>query len=128
MSEQPEKPSILVIDDDWVNRELMETVLKRGGYTVTTANTGHSGIQAVAQLVPQLVIVDLRLPDMNGVEVIQAIRAMDLPHPVRIVVMSAMDRDTVSAQVVEAGADMFISKVFQVSDLLTKLKGLLQSG
>lgn len=125
MNDQARTRSILVIDDDWINRELMETVLKRAGYQVNSVSTGEKGIRAVEADTPTLVIVDLRLPDMYGIDVVKAIRALPLSRPLAVVVMSAMEAETASVEALNAGADMYISKVFKVPELLEKLKRVI---
>lgn len=126
MTDDTHPAHILVIDDDWINRELMQTVLKRAGYTVQTCSTGERGLQVVAETPPDMVIVDLRLGDMNGLEVVERIRAMP-GRRLPIVVMSALEGDQVRKEALEAGSDLFISKVFAVSDLIGQLGDLLLS-
>lgn len=117
---------ILVIDDDWINRELMQTVLKRAGYAVQTCSTGERGLQVVAETPPDMVIVDLRLGDMNGLEVVERIRALP-GRRLPIVVMSALEGDQVRQEALAAGSDLFISKIFAVNELIHQLSELLLS-
>jgi len=126
MTEETTPARILVIDDDWINRELMQTVLKRAGYSVQTCSTGERGIQLVGEAPPDMVIVDLRLGDMNGLEVVERMRAMP-GRRIPIVVMSALEGEQVKRDAIAAGSDLFISKIFAVGDLIGQLNGLLVS-
>ncbi len=126
MMDESHPAVILVIDDDWINRELMQTVLKRAGYAVQTCSTGEGGLQVVAETPPDMVIVDLRLGDMNGLEVVERIRALP-GRRLPIVVMSALEGDQVRQEALAAGSDLFISKIFAVSELIDQLSDLLLS-
>ncbi|MDX2162782.1 MAG: response regulator [bacterium] len=127
MTDSPSAPLILVIDDDWINRQLMENVLKRAGFAVQTVPTGTEGLQFIQQTPPVIVIVDLRLPDIDGLDLIPLIRDLPLPRRIGIVVMSAMSTESVSRDSLAAGADLFISKVFTIPDLTARLHGLVEA-
>ena len=117
--------SVMVVDDDWINRELMQTILESAGYKVQTVSAGEKALQLIQQAPPAMVIVDLRLSDISGLEVCERIRAMHLDQRVVIVVMSALDNDTSRHESLAAGADIFLSKMFSVPELLNTLNGLV---
>jgi CheY-like chemotaxis protein len=125
MIDDAHKPFVLVVDDDWINRELMETVLTSAGYRAQTVSTGEKALEIIPQHPPAMVILDLRLSDMSGLEVCERIRALQLPKHIVIVMMSALDNDATRAAALAAGADEFFSKLFLVSELIEKLNRLL---
>jgi len=122
-----EKPSVLVVDDDWINRELIQTVLSKAGYQVQTVSTGAQGLEMIAQNPPTLVILDLRLSDIDGLEVCRRIRTLPTERHIVVIIMSAMDNEATRTQAIAAGADTFLSKLFTVPALIAKLNQLIAS-
>ena len=113
------KPTILVVEDDQSVRNLMTTTLKAHDYHFLTAQNGDMGILEASSHNPDIVLLDLGLPDMDGIEVIKKIRTWsNMP----IIVISARSEDTDKIDALDAGADDYLTKPFSVEELLARLR------
>ncbi|MEK3793652.1 response regulator transcription factor [Paenibacillus sp. FSL R7-0204] len=113
------KPMILVVEDDKPIRKLITTTLETQGYKYHTAETGEASILEAVSSQPDLMILDLGLPDMDGVDIIRKIRAWsNLP----IIVVSARSEDRDKIEALDAGADDYLTKPFSVEELLARLR------
>ena len=113
------KPLILVVEDDPPVRNLISTTLKTNDYRYLTAENGESALLEAASHNPDIVLLDLGLPDMDGVQVIRSIRSWsNLP----IIVISARSEDTDKIEALDAGADDYLTKPFSVEELLARLR------
>ena len=113
------KPLILVVEDDTPVRNLITTTLKARDYRFLTAANGESAILEASSHNPDIILLDLGLPDMDGVEVIRKVRSWsNLP----IIVISARSEDTDKIEALDAGADDYLTKPFSVEELLARLR------
>lgn len=113
------KNLILVVEDDPSVRNLITTTLKTNDYKYIVAENGRSAISAAATHNPDVMLLDLGLPDIDGVEVIKRVRGWsELP----IVVISARSEDDDKIAALDAGADDYITKPFSVAELLARLR------
>ena len=113
------KPLILVVEDDVAVRNLITTTLRAHDYRFLTAANGESAVLEDSSHKPEIVLLDLGLPDMDGVEVIRRIRSWsNLP----IIVLSARSEDTDKIGALDAGADDYLTKPFSVEELLARLR------
>ena len=113
------KPLILVVEDDAPVRNLMTTTLKAHDYRYITAANGEAAIMEASSHNPDIVLLDLGLPDLDGVEVIKRIRTWsNMP----IIVISARSEDTDKLDALDAGADDYLTKPFSVEELLARLR------
>ena len=111
------KPLILVVEDDAPVRNLIATTLKAHDYRFLTASNGESAILEASSHNPEIMLLDLGLPDMDGVEVIRRVRSWsNLP----IIVISARSEDTAKIYALDAGADAYLTKPFSVEELLAR--------
>ena len=111
--------TILVIEDDKTIQNFMKISLKTRGYSYILADNGLSGISLFYANHPDLILLDLGLPDMDGVEVIRRVRSWsNLP----IIVISARSEDTDKIDALDAGADDYLTKPFSVEELLARLR------
>jgi two-component system KDP operon response regulator KdpE len=114
---------VLVVDDEPQIRRALRTSLEAHGYEVATAGTGEEGILAAAETAPELVLLDLGLPDLDGTEVIERVRSFsDVP----VIVLSVRDRQADKVAALDAGADDFVTKPFGVEELLARLRAALR--
>ena len=112
------KPHILVIDDERQIQRALKNILGQN-YQVTAAATGEEGLSLAAAQTPDLLILDLGLPDLNGVEVCRQIREWSgMP----IIVLSAHDSETEKVAALDAGADDYLTKPFGVEELLARIR------
>lgn len=113
------KPLILVVEDDTAVRNLITTTLKAHDYRFLTAGNGESAILEASSHNPEIVLLDLGLPDMDGVAVIERIRSWsNMP----IIVISARSEDSDKIDALDAGADDYLTKPFSVEELLARLR------
>jgi len=115
---QQDDVTVLVIEDDPDIQELLRALLRRAGYTVVDAPTGREGLRAFHQGRPELVILDVGLPDLAGWEVLERIRDMS-DVPVLVLTARASDRDKVRG--LHGGADDYLTKPFSRDELLARL-------
>lgn len=115
---------ILVIDDDETIRETIGVMLEREGFSPILAGDGKSGFEKALTLKPQLLLVDLRLPGMSGVEVCKQLRADRIPTP--IIVLSAVGDEVDKVLLLEIGADDYVVKPFGTRELLARIRALLR--
>lgn len=113
------KPTVLVIDDEVQIRRLLNACLEANGYRVREAATGQEGISAAAQHPPDVVILDLGLPDMDGVAVLKRLREWSR---VPIVVLSVRDREEDKIAALDNGADDYVTKPFSAGELLARVR------
>lgn len=110
---------ILVVEDDTSVRNLITTTLKAHGYRHQTAANGQTAILEASSYNPDIVLLDLGLPDMDGVEIIRKIRSWsNMP----IIVISARSEDNDKIVTLDAGADDYLTKPFSVEELLARLR------
>ena len=113
------KPLILVVEDDSPVRNLIVTTLKTHDYKYITAENGNAAIMEASSHNPEIVLLDLGLPDIDGVEVIKTIRTWsNMP----IIVLSARSEDNDKIEALDAGADDYLTKPFSIEELLARLR------
>lgn len=113
------KPLILIVEDDAPIRNLMTTALKAHDYRYTVADCGEAALRQAATSNPDIMLLDLGLPDLDGVEVIRRVRSWsDLP----IIVISARSEDSDKIEALDSGADDYLTKPFSVEELLARLR------
>ena len=113
------KALILVIEDDPAVMNLITTTLETSGYRFLTASTGKEGILEAVSHNPDVILLDLGLPDADGIEIIQKIRTWSQTP---IIVISARSEDTDKIDALDAGADDYLTKPFSVEELLARLR------
>lgn len=113
------KSLILVVEDDASVRNLITTTLRAHDYKYLTAQNGSSAILEASSHNPDIILLDLGLPDMDGVEIIKKIRTWST---VPIIVISARSEDTDKIDALDAGADDYLTKPFSVEELLARLR------
>ncbi|QIZ70648.1 sensor histidine kinase [Oxynema aestuarii] len=131
MSHPPLSPNsktadrILVVDDSPDNVLLVTTILEEEGYETSTAESGYSALEAIEQSPPDLVLLDIMMPGMDGYEVTRRLRSnADLPF-IPILLITAHDRPSV-VQGLDVGADDFIRKPVEIDELLARVRSLLR--
>ena len=117
------KTRILVVDDEPQILRFLRPSLSAAGYEVITAETAEAAIKAIATAAPELVILDLGLPDRDGKDVIVEVRAWSR---VPIIVLSARDREAEKIAVLDLGADDYIDKPFGIGELMARIRAALR--
>jgi two-component system, OmpR family, KDP operon response regulator KdpE len=114
-----EKKRILVVDDEPQIARVLRTSLSSSGYEVRTAEDGHSGLRAAREWQPDLVITDISMPNMNGVELCRELRAEStLP----IIVLSVKGEEKTKVEALDAGADDYVTKPVGMDELLARVR------
>jgi two-component system, OmpR family, KDP operon response regulator KdpE len=120
----PEKPvRILVIDDEAQIRRALTSILGARKYIVFTAADGETGISAAIEHSPDLVILDISMPGMGGIEVCRELRAW---YSAPILILSVRGQDTDKIAALDAGADDYVTKPFSAGELLARVRALLR--
>jgi len=114
---------VLLVDDEAPLLESLSYTLRKEGYDVTTATDGQSAIKQFHKLGPDIVLLDLMLPEVDGMEICWRIRAFST---VPIVMLTAKDQDIDKIRGLEAGADDYITKPFNTRELLARMKVALR--
>ncbi|MCS6161883.1 DNA-binding response regulator [Marinomonas sp. UCMA 3892] len=114
---------IVVIDDETQIRRMLRIALTSEGYDVTEAENGQQGLAAVARQQPELVILDLGLPDMEGHQVLQELRGWS---DVAVIVLSVRNQDREKVAALDAGAQDYVTKPFSVEELLARVRAILR--
>jgi adenylate cyclase len=122
-----DKPLILAVDDEPANLALLRKLLRHQGYDVTEATDGRSAIREVVEASPDLVCLDVMMPDLDGIEVCQQLRRMPEHAGLPILLLTALNRPEDKARGLEAGANDFLSKPFDESELTARLRSLLRT-
>ncbi|MSS01856.1 response regulator transcription factor [Floccifex porci] len=112
--------NILVVEDDTAIRNLITTALETENYKYRIAKNGNQTIIEATTQTPKLILLDLGLPDMDGIEVIRKIRSWSM---VPITVISARSEDKDKIDALDAGADDYITKPFSTAELLARIRG-----
>ena len=114
---------VLIIDDEAAIRKLLRVSLEANGYAVVESATGAEGMATAASERPDLILLDLGLPDMSGMKVLQEIRAWS---KVAIIVLTVLDADSDKVAALDGGGDDYITKPFSVPELLVRIRVALR--
>jgi DNA-binding response OmpR family regulator len=120
----PRVQTILVIDDDDDLRDTVALALEKEGFKIVQAAEGRAGFEQALALRPDLLLVDLRLPGMTGVEICRQLRAADLTTP--IIILSAVGDEIDKVLMLEIGADDYVVKPFGARELIARIRAVLR--
>jgi two-component system, OmpR family, KDP operon response regulator KdpE len=118
-----EKSRVLVVDDEPQITRVLRTVLTSQGYQVRTASEGESALANFTEFRPELVITDLYMPHMDGIELCRRIRAMSA---VPIIVLSVKGEERTKVEALDCGADDYVTKPFGMDELLARVRAALR--
>jgi adenylate cyclase len=117
--------TILVVDDDPVIQKLLSVNFEMEGYRVVTAGDGVEGLERIADDMPDLVLLDVMMPRMDGLEVVRRLKADVSTSSIPVILLSAKAQATDVSGGLDAGADDYITKPFDPLELLDKVAGLI---
>jgi two-component system response regulator RpaA len=120
------KPRILVIDDDPAIAELVAINLEMAGYDVSQAADGVKGQALAVQLVPDLIMLDLMLPKVDGFTVCQRLRREDRTSAIPVLMLTALSQTNDKVEGFNAGADDYLTKPFEIEEMLARVRALLR--
>ena len=118
--------SILVVDDNEINLTLLARILELEGYQVTKANNAREAIQSAKQEIPDLALLDVMMPDMDGFELCRRLRQPPFNLEIPIVMLTAMNSDGEQAQALKAGANAIWSKPFDMETFRKRIGELVR--
>jgi len=116
-------PRILIVDDEIAIRRFLNTVLAAEEFFLHEASDGHAGLAAAAAFRPDVILLDLGLPDIDGIQVIKRIREWS---SVPIIVLSVREHEDDKVAALDAGADDYLTKPFGVGELLARIRAALR--
>ena len=116
-------PKILIVDDEKAMHRFLRNALSGGEFALHEAETGEEALAAVAQLRPDLIILDLGLPDMDGLEVIHRLREWT---KIPVIVLTVRERESDKISALDAGADDYVTKPFGIGELLARMRVALR--
>lgn len=118
---------ILVVDDEEHIRFLVKTNLERGGYEVTTATNGREALESVAEQAPDLLVLDVMMPEMDGLEVLKNLKADPATSAIPVVMLTAKGQDSDVFHGWQSGADLYLTKPFHPRELIVFVKRILDN-
>ena len=116
---------ILIVDDEPDIRKLLEFRLKTAGYEVITAKDGKSALKKAGEDSPDLIVLDVIMPDMNGFEICRLLKKSDRTKDIPVIMLTVLAHEEDLSKGLEKGASCFMSKPFNIIDLLAEIKTIL---
>ncbi|MDB4880136.1 MAG: diguanylate cyclase [Gemmatimonadetes bacterium] len=120
------RPRILIVDDERKNRQLLEVMLAGEDYELVLAESGEEALQEVARRRPDLVLLDVMMPGMNGYEVAAALKGDAGTRHIPLVILSALDDRNSRVHGLTSGAEEFLTKPVNRQELLLRVRNLLR--
>jgi DNA-binding response OmpR family regulator len=122
----PVRPHVLVVEDDWMVRDLIRDILNAEDYVVDQAGTGREAIARVESHQPDLVLLDMRMPEMDGFEVLRHIRGSQSAAEVPVIMLTASEDQESIEKGFRDGANDYMTKPFTPSQLRARISGWLR--
>ncbi|MDX2078600.1 MAG: response regulator [bacterium] len=114
--------TILVVDDEWLNRELIEGLLSVYDYRVLLANGGDAALKLLTREIPNLIVMDVRMPDMDGYTLCQQVKSNPQTAHIPVIMITALELDDTEKQkIADAGADDVVSRMALTKELIEKI-------
>ncbi len=125
-SSAPQRPQrILIVDDEVDNRELLKIMLEWEGFESTTAESGEDALAAIADHAPDLVLLDLMMPGLDGFDVTDRMKQDSATRDIPIMIVTALSDGASEARARTAGADDFVTKPFHRAELCARIRTVL---
>jgi CheY-like chemotaxis protein len=117
--------TILIVDDEEPIRKSLADILGDEGYEVASAASGREALDLLAEVQPSLALLDIAMPDMDGIETLRHLKEMPEAQGIPVIVVTTKGDPELVKQAFEAGCDDYVTKPIDKMELLTKIKGLL---
>jgi len=117
---------VLIVDDERANLELMEAMVTQEGYQAILTMDGEKALQMVQESRPDIIMMDVVMPKMNGIEACRKIKTNPMSYAIPVIIVTALNATEEKIKAIQAGADDFISKPFDRQELSARLKSLLR--
>ena len=112
----------MIVDDDWMNREIIEAYLLNADYEVISAHSGEQALELAAQRSPDLVLLDVRMQGINGIEVCRRLKMHDSTRLTPVLIVTALNNEQEKLEAIAAGADDFVPKPLDSTIMLNRIK------
>ncbi len=119
---QNDSKQILIVEDDKDIQTLLKFLLTREGMKVTQAWNGREGLQKVAEVYPDLILADLMMPELDGLEMLECLRRNPATYPIPVIVLTALDKLEKIVEALDKGADDYITKPFSSIEVMARIK------
>lgn len=119
------KKNILIVDDIPANLKVLSKILIQKGYEIQTVNSGQMALEAVQNMLPDIILLDIKMPEIDGYEVCRQLKAEQKTCEIPIIFLSASDDAIDKVQAFEVGGSDYISKPFQLEEILVRIKNQL---
>jgi two-component system phosphate regulon response regulator PhoB len=120
--------TVLVVDDDPVMHRVLQHYLERNGYEIITANNGREAIEQATKKLPQLIVLDVRMPDMSGLEALRHLKGVESTRAIPVIVVTVNSDRVTHMESQISGASAFLAKPFRPAELLAEIKRLAPAG
>ena len=117
--------NVLIVDDELSILVPLKFLLEKSNYRVDLAQSGKEALEKISQLKPDLILLDIMLPDLDGYEIYQLIRENSDWDDIKVIYLSAKNRDVDTAKGLNLGVDAYVTKPFSNAELLEKIEALL---
>lgn len=117
--------TILVIDDDFANRRVLQLLLKRNGYVAVLAGDGCAGLRLAREMPPDLILLDFFMPGEDGFEVLAQLKADPALRDIPVVIFTVLVREESERQALELGAAAYVTKPFDIDEVITCIRRIL---
>lgn len=114
--------NILIAEDDQISKKMLQTILIREGYGVVAVEDGVKALEAIRESVPDMLITDWMMPDMDGLQLSRQIRDLQLPSYVYIILLTALTEKEKIREGLDAGADDYVTKPYDRTELLARVR------
>jgi CheY-like chemotaxis protein len=126
LAHEAPRARILVVDDEPDNRELLQIVLKWDGFDIQLASSGGEALTSIAEQPPDLILLDLMMPGLDGCQVTVELKRNPTTRHIPVMIISAMNDRATRERVLDAGAEAFITKPIDRSELCEQVRNLLR--
>jgi CheY-like chemotaxis protein len=116
---------VLVVDDDPLMHRLFQHHLEKAGYQMVSAKTGREGLDLASRQLPQLIVMDIMMPDMDGLEALRELKKGDATRNIPVIVITANGHHMARKESEQSGAAVFLTKPFSPMQLLTEIKRIM---
>ncbi|HTY11241.1 MAG TPA: response regulator [Bacteroidota bacterium] len=122
-----QRKKILIVDDERLTRAVLQHDIVLAGYDVMTASNGQEAMQKIREIIPDLIVVDLVMPDMNGFEMCRKIRSYEGTKKTPVIVVSALQSQSDKEEAKTSGADLYLTKPVRAGEFVGHIKKFLGS-
>lgn len=116
---------ILIAEDDNLIRKTIEIKLAKDGYTIISCAEGNEAVESIRTELPDVVLTDIMLPSVSGLEIVSAVKSME--KPIKVIVLSTMGQENIVEEAFKLGADDYMTKPFSLTELSIRVRKLVNS-